>query len=67
MESRPISASYEDDYPQCAGEEWAKKSIKEMNKEEKAAYEKFGKKEQRKYLTEKEKEMVREKDRERKI
>ena len=66
MESRPISATYEDDYPQCAGEEWSKKSIKEMNKEEKAAYEKFRKKEQRKYLTEKEKEMVREKDRERK-
>ena len=66
MESRPISATYEDDYPQYAGEEWAKKSIKEMNKQEKAAYEAFRKKEQRKYLTEEDKELVRGKDKERK-
>ena len=66
MVSRPISATYEDDYPQCAGEEWAKKSIKEMNSQEKAAYETFRKKEQRKYLTEKEKDLVRGKDKERK-
>ena len=44
MESRPISVPYEDDYTQCAGEEWAKKSIKVMNRPKKQQMKHLGKK-----------------------
>ena len=65
-EGREVAATYEDDYSECEGEGWAKKNVKEMNKEERCAYDRFRKKEYRKRMTNENKEMQRHKDRERK-